>query len=220
MDKFTDRLNVADSFESTFINEFNSLVKQYQIVKYGIESTQLVSIHEFIRFCYDDTSKFVRYIPDSVLINISEDCKCDTTLIEFKAAITGIRSDFFFRTLLEKCPQMEPAFQKKEDVFNIENDALELYLKLRSIGVKVAIIAYANYRAPNDKIRGQFVEKITRCNTYDPNIRGQNVGSGTYIANINFASFEPIDSFFYKNYGINSEILKQIVKKVEKTFEK
>lgn len=218
MPGFADRLDIASRLEKSFIAEFNARVDGYQIVKYGIETTQLAAVHKFIRFCHDDTSRFVRYIPDSVLVRTSGTSECDTTLIEFKAATTGVKNKSFLLALSAKCPNMEPPFSVKEDVFNIENDALELYLRLQSIGVRVAVIAYAGYRASGDKIRAQFVEKIAKCNTYNPNVKGQNTGSGTYIANINFASFELLESFFFKNYGIGLDAMKEIAKKVEESF--
>ena len=124
---FRERVNDASKLESSFTNEFNKYSSKYKIIKYGIESTRLSEVHNFIRFCRDNTSKFVRYIPDSVLVDISDSSLCKTTLIEFKAAVTGVKKDSFLNSLKNKCPEMDPQFSTKEDIFNIEEDALTLY---------------------------------------------------------------------------------------------
>ncbi len=146
MTGFEERLSDAQLLEQTFIEEFNKCCGNYKIIKYGIESTKLTEIHHLISKCRDGTSRFVRYIPDSVLVNTSSDSKCDTTLIEFKAAKTGVQNDSFLRTLSTKCPGMDPPFTAKEDIFNVENDALDLYGKLQSIGAKIIIVAPVTYR--------------------------------------------------------------------------
>ena len=218
MNGFINRINEADRLESSFIESFNRRQSQYKIIKYGIESTNLAAVHNFIRTCYDNTSKFVRYIPDSVLISTNNNKPCKTTLIEFKAAVTGVQKDSFLNTLKSKCPQMIPAFSTKEDIFNIENDALELYVKLSDLGVRVVIVVYAGFRTQGNRLFSQFVEKIAVCNTYNPNTRGQNVGSGTWIANVNLASFMNISNFFYNEFSINTNIMNTISADIEKAF--
>jgi hypothetical protein len=218
MNAFDGRLVTASCLEQPFIQTFNQLCQNHQIIKYGIESTQLAKAHKFIRLCRDDTSRFIRYIPDSVLVNTGNPTECTTTLIEFKAATTGIRNDSFVRSLSLQCPSMDPPFGGVWDVFNIEKDALDLYSKLSSLGVRVVVVAFASYRTRGDRIRAQFIEKISICNVYNPNIRGQNTGSGTHIANVNFASFESLDYFFDREYHINANILQQVSCNVQNTF--
>lgn len=219
MNSFQYRLTIAEKLENTFITIFNSSCDQYKIIKYGIETSKLSDVHEFIRNSCDDTSRFVRYIPDSVLINVEKNQQMsNTTLVEFKASTEGIRSEHFFNKLNSECPEMNPSFSKKEDIYNIESDALNLYLKLNQIGVRVIIVAYAGFRSKSDQLHVQFVEKIKICNKYNPNKRGKNVGSGTYIANVNLASFEPLDVFFYNEFGINYDITKKVTEAVENSF--
>ena len=49
MTDFTDRIKDADKLETSFIESFNKLYlkPQYKIIKYGIESTKLGTVHEF-----------------------------------------------------------------------------------------------------------------------------------------------------------------------------
>jgi hypothetical protein len=218
MTPFQDRLDTAMRLELAFIKTFNELCDSYKIVQYGIESTKLMDAHDFIRSCRDDTSRFVRYIPDSVLVHTKHPTVCNTTLVEFKAATTGVQKKEFMEYLSRHCPNMQPPFNSKDDIFNIENDALELYLKLQSIGVRIIVVAYAGYRTNDDQIRAQFVEHIARCNVYDPNQQGQNTGSGTPIANVNFASFVPLTQFFREEFGIDDQVVNCVYENVQKEF--
>ncbi len=117
MNAFEDRLAAAACLEQTFIVTFNDSCADYKIVKYGIESTKLSEAHEFIRLCRDDPSRFVRYIPDSVLVNVNDRHACNTTLIEFKAATTGIQSDSFANSLSHRCPGMDPPVWRQRGYF-------------------------------------------------------------------------------------------------------
>jgi len=113
---------------------------------------------------------------------------------------------------------MDPPFTAKEDIFNVENDALDLYGRLQSIGAKIVIVVFASYRVSGDKIRAQFVERIAKCNTYNPNKGGNNTGSGTHIANINFASFVGLTDFLKNNYAIDEACSQQVESSVERAF--
>lgn len=214
---FEQRMQLAEELEANFITIFNRQCSSHQIIKYGIESTKLAEAHDYIRICQDDTSKFIRYIPDSVLV--STDIKRqDTTLIEFKAAHTGVYSDKFFNRLIQQeCPETRPPFQTIEDVFNIENEALELYKQLTNINVKVIVLAYAAYRS-GYPIRAQYVQDIAVCNVYDPNRGVGSMGSGTHIANANFASFELLPKFFNQHIGIDITVMKNIENLIVQKF--
>jgi hypothetical protein len=215
MSSFRERISIAEKFERVFIEAFNKYCKNYRIVKFGIESTNLLSIHEHIRLCHDETTKFIRYLPDSVLVNINQNNTCKTTLIEFKAASTGIKKDLFLHNLNKQCNDTRAIFTCKEDIFNIEDDALELYKKLHTINVKIIIIAYAQYRPLDDQIRAQFVENIAKCNTYNPNTKGKNTGSGTNLANVNFLSFDHFVDFFHKQFEIEKLYLNKILEEIK-----
>ena len=207
---FEQRIELADKFETSFIEAFNQNCTTHKVIKYGIESTRLAEAHEFIRLCQDETSKFIRYIPDSVLVSVDQN-KRDTTLLEFKVAEKGIYSERFFRELsAQHCPNMEPPFASKEDVFNIEAEALNLYRKLTTIGVDVVVVAYAAYRS-DTPIRAQCIQDIVVCgDTYDPTQGQGSKGSGTHIANTNFASFVQLADLFREKLRIDPSIMQTV----------
>jgi len=218
MTDFEERLKSAATLENTFIKSFNKHCEDYQIIKYGIESTALRDVHKLVRSCRDSTSKFIRYIPDSVIINTS-DAERGTTLIEFKAAKTGVREDSFFRQVQSECRGMKPPLTSKEDIFNIEKDALKLYLDLNTIGVKTIVVAYAHFRGKSSRLFAQFVENIGICNSYNPNIRGRNIGSGTWLSNVNLASFKKVGTIFNEVFNIDTDVLLAVQKDVIQAFE-
>ena len=112
---------------------------------------------------------------------------------------------------------MHPPFESKEDVFNIESDALDLYRKLTEIGINVVVVAYAAYR--NDTpIRAQFIQSIAVCNVHNPNQGLGSKGSGTYIANANFASFVQLSNIFSENLGIDPAIIQSVEHSVISNF--
>ena len=69
---FEQRIELADRLQLSFIEAFNHHCTTHKVIKYGIESTKLAEAHQFIRSCQDDTSKFIRYIPDSVLVSVAQ----------------------------------------------------------------------------------------------------------------------------------------------------
>ncbi len=216
MSDFGQRLQLAAQLEEPFIKAFNELCTTHKVIKYGIESTKLKEAHQYIRFSQDETSKFIRYIPDSVLVSTGT-AKQDTTLIEFKAAKTGILKDSFFNRQCQDCPNIDPPFGTRADMFNIEADAWLLYKKLQEIGVRVVIVAHAAYRQDNP-LRAQYVEKIAFCNFYNPNRGAGSQGSGTNLANVNLASFDLMPDFFNQQLNIDIDIATKINDTVMQAF--
>ena len=213
---FQDRTELAERLEKTFICAFNENVETHKIVKSGIEATEASIYHSYIRYRKDMSSHFVRYVPDSVLLSLNAG-EGDTVLVEFKCAKTGVRRQSFLRSLNAECPEMEPPFGSKEDVYNIEADAYRFYQKLHSIGVCVIVVAYCTW-IEQDPLRAQFVQDIAICNEYNPNRGIGSKGSGTHIANANFASFSPMAEFFSQHFQMEETVLREIEKAVGREF--
>lgn len=208
MTDFEKRMNLAARLEQAFIGTFNEACQSHQIIKFGIESTKLAEAHQHLRRRYDATSQFLRYMPDSVLINLI-DATAPTALIEFKAADTGLYSQNFFERLKANCPEMEPPFLTIQDVFNVESEALNGYLELAKLGIPVIVVGYAMFRNDNP-LRAQYAEQVAVCNEYNPNQGAGSMGSGTFIKNTNFASFELIGEFFSREQGVDREVLEVV----------
>ena len=112
------------------------------------------------------------------------------------------------------CPDMDPPFRTKADVYNVEHDALQIYKSLQSIGVRVILVAYGHW-VEEDPLRAQFVENIAICGgEFNPNTGVGSQGSGTNIANVNFASFRPMAQFFVHNFKMAESPLNLIEREV------
>ena len=206
---FEARTAHAVQLEQAFIEVFNRQISTHRIVKSGIEASDLHEFHAKIRHCQDQTSQFIRFLPDAVLLSL-EERREDTTLVEFKNAATGVREQWFMGKLQRGCPDMVPPFETKADVYNVEYDALQIYKGLHSIGVRVVLVAYGNW-VEKYPLRAQFVEHIAICgDEFNPNTGIGSQGSGTNIANVNFASFRPMVEFFDRNFNMAESQLKTI----------
>lgn len=221
MGNFEERLQLASRLERNFINLFNRYFSdRFLVVKYGIETTKLSKVHEKLRNCHDATSHFVRYIPDSVLVeNRSDDIhrKCRNALVEFKAARTGVERDSFFQRLEKLCPEIP--FGGKGDVFNVEKDALDLYINIEKwLEVPVILVAYASYRE-GCKLFAQYATKVGICNSYNPNVRGQNRGSGTHLYNVSLKTFKPLSSFLKEELRLNEGDISSFMRDLETSLQ-
>ena len=213
---FATRTALATRLETAFIAAFNRQIETHRIVKTGIEATEVNQHHDAIRYCHDTTTHYVRYFPDSVMLSLDPQ-QADTALVEFKCAETGVRLDSFLQRLQRECTDMDPPFGSRHDIYNIEADALDHYQQLAQAGVRIIIVAYCTWH-PDTQLRAQFVDNIAVCNRFDPSRGQQNIGSGTHIANANFASFASVHDFFAQHYGLGRPALEQIEQIVAREF--
>ena len=216
MSTFKERLTAAKALEDPFIEAFKSKCTTHEIVKFGQEETSIAGIHELLRWRRDPTSRFLRFLPDSVLVAKAQD-KSPAYLVEFKVAKSGVREDWFFEKIKRERPDLDPPLEEREDVFGIELASLHNYLKLGQIDVTVVVIGYASY-ATTSKLRAQYAQRIGICHTHDPSAAGQ--GSGTTMGNTNYRSFEPLAEFFSREFGIDDEIMRKVEKKTLKKTQK
>lgn len=212
---FGDRLALADRFEATFIREFNDRMDDLRIVKQGIESGGLYSYHGHLRFRRDPTTLLLRYMPDSVLIDLRKHNPIESMMLEFKAGNSGIYSQNLFNNLQRKSQSAPVPLERIEDVFNIERDAYEQYMKLAAHGSHVVILVYAGFREPGDRLFAQYVDRISTCGDYNPNQLGKNTGSGTHSVNINLASMVRAECFFKEVAEVNQRVITDIEYMIE-----
>ena len=139
----------------------------------------------------------------------AEDETPKTTLIEFKVQDTLIRREWFFENIrIDYALSKEtdaPRLEEKSQVFATEKDALDLYREVASLGIKVVIVAW---QSPTGRLRAQYVDQIVTCNTHTPGRQGS--GSGTPQYNTHIDSYEDIEPFFEREFGIRPDVLEAI----------
>jgi len=219
MSSFEQRLEFSSEFEKCFIEEFNRYFQgRFQVIKFGIESTRLIEVHKLLRYCHDKVSHFVRYLPDAILVeNVkgNEHRLCKNFLVEFKAGKTGIQKEEFFNEVKKECPNVN--FVDKDDIFNIEKDALDIYLDLeKNLGIPIALILYAPYHK-RETLYASFVSQISICNEYNPR-RG--IGSKTILYNISLCLLPTLTEFINSQLGITKHEVEEFVKRLKNNLAK
>ena len=214
---FQDRLAQAARLEKPFIAAFNDKCRTHRIFKFGIESTELRHLHEYIRSADDDTSSFIRYLPDSALVRIDGETS-HISLLEFKVQDALVERDSFFGRIQRdhrSANQNEPPLQDKQDIFSLEKASLDLYQRLAEIGVMVVVVGWQTKRTNDaDDIRVQYATRVVTCQVQNPSPELRMRGSGTVIANVHFGAFVPIRDFYRDEFEISSELIDAVVRVV------
>ena len=216
MKTFHDRTKTANELETPFIDTFNKICQTYRIAYFGIENTEIRELHEYIRYAYDVSSRFVRFLPDSVIVRTDDSgIGLKTALIEFKVHDTPIRYDSFLRRINEayqdrKQPE-DPELTQKNQIFQVEKDALDIYKKIAKLGVAVIIIGW---QKTTDRLIAQYANKIVICNEWTPNPQKLEDGSGTTIYNTHIGSYQPLDAFLHEVFGIQDRVSNAIMQSI------
>lgn len=216
MRSFTDRTETAEKLETAFIRTLNDSCPTHRIAKFGIESTDISELHQYIRFATDVSSRFVRYLPDSVMVR-TDDSRIGpkTVLIEFKVQETLIYSDRFFNQIQgayqnSKRPE-DPVLIEKPQIFQVEKDALDIYNQIAGLGVVVVTIGW---QKPTDRLIAQYADKIVVCHEWLPSKAKRASGSGTPISNTHIDSYEPLDAFCNAELGIQDHVINAIMRSI------
>lgn len=215
---FQDRLALAARLETPFMETFNKVCRTHRIFKFGIESTELRNLHQYIRAATDATSHFIRYLPDSALVR-TDGTTPRTSLLEFKVQDTLVREDGFFGRIQREHQQLNqgnPPLRDKQNIFSIEKDSLDLYQQLAGIGVMVVVVAWQTQRTQDtDTIRAQYADRIVTCQVQVPSRDSMTRGSRTTISNVHFGEFVAAPNFFEHEFGIAPPTLDAVVAGVQ-----
>lgn len=216
MRSFSDRIQTADELEDAFIHTLNEECETHKIAKFGVESTDISELHRYIRFATDVSSRFVRYLPDSVMVRTDDSgIGPKTALIEFKVQDTLVEYDSFFNLIKTEYQRRirpeDPPLTEKPQIFQVEKDALDIYNKIASLGVIVIVIGW---QKPTDSLIAQYANKIVVCHEWIPSRERRRTGSGTAISNTHIDSYEPLDTFLREEFGIQDHVLNAIMQSI------
>ena len=127
---------------------------------------------------YDVSSRFVRYLPDSVIVRTDDNgIGPKTALIEFKVQDTLMYSDHFFNRTIQrtyqnrKRPEDPELTQKSPRYFKLKKMHSIFTSRLRSLGVAVIVIGW---QTPTNRLIAQYANKIVICHEWLPD-PGKNV---------------------------------------------
>lgn len=217
MRSFSGRTQQADKLETPFIHTLNEICETHEIANFGVENTGIHDLHRYIRFATDISSRFVRFLPDSVMVRTDDNgIGPKTALVEFKVQDTLVEYDSFFRRIKtayqgRKRPG-DPELTEKPQIFQVEKDALDIYNEIATkLGVIVIVIGW---QTRTDRLIAQYAEKIVVCNEWVPSRERRDTGSGTIIYNTHIDSYEPLDVFCSREFGIQDHVLDAIMQSI------
>ena len=216
MRSFSDRTQTASELETPFIDILNQECETHKIAKFGVENTGISELHQYIRFATDLSSRFVRFLPDSVMVRTNNNgIGAKTALIEFKVQDTLIYSDNFFQGIQREYEETkqpdDPILDAKDQIFNIEKDALDIYTRIASLGVIVIVIGW---QKPTRRLVAQYADKIVICNDFIGDRERRTSGSGTPNYNTHIDSYESLDAFFSREFRIQDHVLNVIMQSI------
>lgn len=216
MQDFIGRTKKAAKLEIPFINALNQMCQTHRIANFGVENTDVKQLHQYISESYDISSRFVRFLPDSVIVRTDNDgIGPKTALIEFKVQETLVEYDSFFNIIKAEYKNRirpgDPSLTEKSQIFAVEKDALDIYNEIASLEVEVIVIGW---QIPTDKLIAQYANKIVICHIQHPSPAKRKDGSGTDIANTHIDSYEPLEDFCSRVFGIQDDVLNAIMQSI------
>ena len=215
--QFGDRTRTAEWLEQPFINTLNQICQTHRIANFGVENTDVKQLHQYIRKSYDISSRFVRFLPDSVIVRTNDDgIGPKTALIEFKVQNTLVEYDSFFSRIKTEYYQKrkrseDPLLTEKPQIFQVEKDALDIYKEIASLGVVVIVIGW---QKPTNRLIAQYANEIVVCHIQYPSPAKRKDGSGTIIANTHIDSYEPLNVFLSEIFGIQDDVINAIIQRI------
>ena len=141
-----------------------------------------------------------------------------TALVEFKVQETLIYADSFLRRIKTDYQRRkrseDPELTEKPQIFQVEKDALDIYTKIaEKLGVVVIVIGW---QKPTDRLIAQYAEKIIVCNEWVPSKEKRDTGSGTIIYNTHIDSYERLDVFCSRVFGLQDYVLDAIRRSIRR----
>lgn len=217
MAEFSDRIKTAAKLEIPFISTLNEMCQTHRIANFGVENTDVKQLHQYIRKSYDISSRFVRFLPDSVIVRYEDEgIGPKTALIEFKIQDTLLYSEPFFQRYIipeyqNRIRPEDPPLTERPQIFAVEKDALDIYNEIASLEVEVIVIGW---QIPTDRLIAQYANKIVVCHIQHPSPAKRKDGSGTVIANTHIDSYEPLDDFCSRVFGIEKQVINAIMQNI------
>jgi hypothetical protein len=187
------------------------------LAEYGYETHIPEEGRKILASVSTATSLHLRFAPDFVIIDKVEAAR--STLVDFKVTQTPLwstaRIAAINRDAEQRCKDRGLKFEpmEAEHIGQMEANASDIYSRLASIGIRVAVLNYCAYASP--PLRCDFIER------YDPLtpraiVRPPRAGSGTPFVNFDIRPVRTLRKFisdeFAFDYGddVETKMLAQL----------
>jgi len=219
---FDRRTSLSEKMTEIMIEDV-LCIEPLHVFRYGIEVFPK-EVHNLLRETHTKNVQFVRYMPDA-LVTDSNDPE-NTYFMEFKVANNGIKKWSFLNQVIDERPEMpenvprpypKKANIKREDIFNVELSAHDLYMEYEKF-IDIVIVGYATYYEERGLI-ANYNKNLDIVSYYTPGKIGRRAIGGSYTrqANIDQRSFMKLLDFMLERHpDIDENEIKERITTAEK----
>jgi len=198
MSSFAARRQLAERMSAALAEHVFSLPPLLR-VDYGAEFQFPASFHDPLRQLNSPTAHFLRYAPDSALLDPSQG---KVYLLEYKAMTTPLYSQNRLQLLRERSGHAD---LKAANVGLVETAALENYQRLSAAGLQVALVVYCSYHPAG--LLAEWEEKLVPLHS-DQVRYGSSRASRTPYTNLHLDHMRPLEQFLQAEHpSLDAEAL-------------
>lgn len=190
MSGFEVRRDLADRMAGALARHVLSLPPLLR-VDLGAEFQLPPEFHAPLRQLDSVTARFLRYMPDSVLLDPRRGV---VYLVEFKAMTTPLRSPSRLRVLREHSNYADLA---AANVGVVETAALDTYRRLTAAGLQVALIVYCSYHP--QRLLAEWEQELVLLHS-DRVRYGSERASFTPYTNLHLDHMRPLAAFLQQEH--------------------
>lgn len=181
MSTFKERLLMDKAMKGVFSEFFTEFLEDKAYIRYvGQETVWSEGDHAHVRYRYDSTTEFLRYLPDGFVFWHTDYPDKKNFFVDFKVADTGIQSD---KSELFMAMRTEVDDLETYEVLGIEGKSLEHLCSLAKCDINTIIWAYSSFR-PKSKWLAIRPEQAAVLGMHERGTMKNTTGAGTTIANI------------------------------------
>lgn len=168
----------------------------------GAEFQFAPAFHEPLRALNDPTAHFLRYMPDSALLDPQRKL---VYLVEYKAMTTPLWSERRLQALRQRSGYNDLA---SANVGVVETAALLNYRRLTEAGLRVALFVYCTYHP--QRLLAEWEERIVTLHS-DKVRHGSSKASFTPYTNIHLDHMLPLADFLLREHVLDEAMLREAV---------
>ncbi len=184
------------------------------VAPFGYETHVLPKIRESLRFIRTTTTRYIRFAPDFFLIDL-EDAR-NTYLLEIKTTLTPLYSEKRINAIRTEAGDSTLNWT---NIGQIESLALDNYMALSGIGVRVAILNYCAY-FDQQPLLCDFVERYFVVHRDMPRGWVGSRGSGTPWANFDTRTVRGLEAFLRDEHRLSEGAVKSLVQAAQNELNK
>ncbi len=202
---FADRTATAQRFSKVVAQELWSrppFRDRFILAPFGQETHVVRAAMHRLRVVYTPTAMHIRYAPDFFLIDL--DCLEKVYLLEYKCSLTPLHST---SRVVQVAAHLRKPHLSSADLGNWEESAYDNYVRLHSIGIRVAILYYCAYH--ERQLLCDFVETLDNEVFRFP-VTATRHGSGTPAINFDVNRLRSLENFLVEEHNLSRTLVSRL----------